>query len=310
MEVVRMTGIGARSGVNRVQNNFLEKCHAYVQAQHMQGIGSVVKKISLAIPRNAYLALVAENAFGIATHIAAANQKNAGAVRKIWEKLGGNYSKLLGTVGSGSKKPRLLGINGIGEPVTLSALLAAAGAIAAAVGNAIKGISPESSAADDLTKAATAAGGASEVVSAITNPAVVGPDPNNPTTLAATNANQVAWAWTSPSYTSVKTKPEGKIINIPSSVKVATYDPNAPVSVSNRPGTAPQSAPVTYWLVENGYLPKNIQIMAPDGTPVQITDSEVSGSGSSSNTSTSSTGGGSLTSFLPLALIALPFFGK
>lgn len=56
------------------------------------------KKIALAIPRNAFLALVALNVNKMAEKLYAKIKTDEAAVRTKWVKLGGNYDKLKNTV--------------------------------------------------------------------------------------------------------------------------------------------------------------------------------------------------------------------
>ncbi len=71
-----------------------------------------IKKVGLAVPRNAYLSLVALNVFGTATKIAQAIQIEGGQQKlgDKWYKLGGNPEKLWNAVNSGAKKNRIMGI--------------------------------------------------------------------------------------------------------------------------------------------------------------------------------------------------------
>lgn len=139
------------------KNNKLGLCYNLISAEYnallnnniMDGIGSIgklnlrnlgkgVKKVALAGPRNAFLLLVKENAFGLAGRMAFANKNKLTA---FWEKLGGNANKLNTAISQGKKKRAILGkkefgrINGLGaEPTALATALAAAAPIIAAVG--------------------------------------------------------------------------------------------------------------------------------------------------------------------------------
>lgn len=76
-----------------------------------------VKKVSLAIPRNAYLSLVALNAFGFATKLHNAIYNEDGTywqpgqqqLYDKWKKLGGTWTNLRNAINSGAKKKALLG---------------------------------------------------------------------------------------------------------------------------------------------------------------------------------------------------------
>lgn len=117
--------------------------------QHSAQVGGLfdtifrgVKKVSLAVPRGAYLSVVALNVFGTATKLAQATKTEAGAnkVRDVWYKLGGDWAKLRDAIGNGSKRNRILGINVIGAAVAVPAWVATAGAIIAALTPVINGI--------------------------------------------------------------------------------------------------------------------------------------------------------------------------
>ncbi len=101
-----------------------------------------VKKVTLAAPRGAYLALVSLNVFGYATKLAQAMSTGDGfqKVRDRWYKLGGDLAKLQGAINAGKKRNRILGINSIGTPAAVAAWVGVAGAIIAAIMPLIKEI--------------------------------------------------------------------------------------------------------------------------------------------------------------------------
>ena len=117
------------------------------------GIGKPKKrifaKIALSPARNAFLALVALNFRNLAVKLRAADTKTPGKLKNWWEKLGGRYQTLLNNVKKGEKKRRLLGDETMGEIASLGALIAAASAIIAKIGQFLKenGINP-----DDLVR--------------------------------------------------------------------------------------------------------------------------------------------------------------
>lgn len=96
------------------------------------------KTVGFAPSRAAFLGLVAANVRGLATKIATSIKQHPEKVKNIWVKLGGDFSQLTKTANNGAKRKRILGIEGIGEPVTAStavtALAAAAPVIALFVG--------------------------------------------------------------------------------------------------------------------------------------------------------------------------------
>lgn len=95
-----------------------------------------VKKLLLAGPRNAFLAIVKLNVKGLATKLAKAINKDAGKVKELWEKkLGGNFNKLITAINVG-KKHKQLGA----EPVSTTAAIASAAPIIVAVVKLVKSI--------------------------------------------------------------------------------------------------------------------------------------------------------------------------
>lgn len=113
------------------------------------GLWRGVKKVTLSIPRNAYLSLVALNAFGYATKLASAiyqadgltyDEANKKKVYDKWNSLGGDWSALHKAIDSGKKKKAILGeVNTIGNPA-VPAWVATATAIIAAITPLVKSI--------------------------------------------------------------------------------------------------------------------------------------------------------------------------
>ena len=139
-----------------------------------------VKAVAFVVPRKAFQALVALNVRGIANRMA----KAPGAMIKIWEKFGGKASGIEDAIRRGVKKKPLLGagkrvkqikgingidyctndnIKGIGEPVTVAAIITAATPILLAVLKGLKGagIPDTEGKTDELGKEATQSGGGS-----------------------------------------------------------------------------------------------------------------------------------------------------
>ena len=110
----------------------------------------VVLKVAGAPARTAFLLLVGLNFANLAVKLAAADQKDAAALKIWWERLGGQISKLLNQIKRGKGKKRILGIDqtdfsiGVIDPGTQTAI-AAASPILVAVGTFLKsvGIDPE-----------------------------------------------------------------------------------------------------------------------------------------------------------------------
>lgn len=98
----------------------------------LQTIFRGVKKVTLSLPRGAYLSLVALNVFGTATRLKQATSTTEGAnkVRNLWYKFGGDWKNLRSAIDNGSKRKRIMGI---GAAPAIPAWVAAASAIIAAM---------------------------------------------------------------------------------------------------------------------------------------------------------------------------------
>lgn len=104
-----------------------------------------IAAVSMALPRNAFLGIVAINGFGYASKLSRALEipEARDKMASIWEHLGGKFSVLQDTVKSGAKKKALLkisngkfvsGASGVGiVPVVAAALIAAATSVIAAL---------------------------------------------------------------------------------------------------------------------------------------------------------------------------------
>jgi hypothetical protein len=122
---------------------------------------NVAKKVALTPARGPFLGLVALNFRGIASKLDRLNQNKPEVVKKFWLRLGGAPDKLIGAINKGKEKKPLFGqkINGatqvayLGEPVTASALIVAAGGILAALQQLFKkeGIPLEENLAEEGT---------------------------------------------------------------------------------------------------------------------------------------------------------------
>jgi len=122
-----------------------------------KGFFQGVKKVALAIPRNAFRGLVALNVRGVAKSLNQAITKNPAKVKEFWEKVGGKYdgnNSLVGAINDGkNKKPifgeRNKGVNGFDEEpyigIALEATIASATPILLAVKKLLTdlGIKPE-----------------------------------------------------------------------------------------------------------------------------------------------------------------------
>ena len=115
--------------------------HTAAMGGLLKNIWSGVKKVSLLLPRNAYLSMVGLNVFGLATKLARVLADNDGKakLKSKWEGLGGNFLKLENTIKDGAKKKAVLG-GGVGVAPAIPVWAATASAIIAALAPIIKGV--------------------------------------------------------------------------------------------------------------------------------------------------------------------------
>lgn len=102
-----------------------------------------IKKVTLFIPRNAYLSMVALNVFGLASKLKQAISTADGKkqIMDKWYSLGGTPDKLENAINSGATKAKILGIdNTIGVAAAVPAWVATASAIIAALSPIIKSV--------------------------------------------------------------------------------------------------------------------------------------------------------------------------
>ena len=117
-------------------------------AHFLKEVAKGVKKVGLAIPRRAFRTYVALNVGGTASKINRTLQRDPGQVKRMWEKMGGQFSKLQQSVDKGKKRKRILGLDGIGEdgigiaPVAAGIIAAAAPILIAFAGIFKKGEQP------------------------------------------------------------------------------------------------------------------------------------------------------------------------
>lgn len=122
-------------------------------------VWNAATKIPFTVPRQAFRLLVQLNVRGFASKLKRLLDKNPDSVKKLWERFGGDYTKLFDDIKRGEKKKPLFGVKGgkpkkgirgingvvyyqpaeyIGEPLTVAAALTAAVPIIAAVVKALK----------------------------------------------------------------------------------------------------------------------------------------------------------------------------
>lgn len=127
-------------------SNVVKKAAASIPAAAKK-IVATGKTVSLAVPRNAFIALIKLNVRGLATNLKEVQTKKGDAGLNFWQTFGGDLQSLKKAIADGSKKKRIMGpqeeeaafneIYGgysgdgvyIGEPVTIAASLASAAPI-------------------------------------------------------------------------------------------------------------------------------------------------------------------------------------
>ncbi len=129
--------------VNAVTYQRLVEARQLIQQNNIGGffgdLWQGVKTVTLAAPRNAFLGLVGLNFFGYARKLSHALYNADGSytsfkakLKSTWEKAGGNFSKLEGTIRSGEHKKAILGGIGVAA-ATLPAWIAVAAAVIAMI---------------------------------------------------------------------------------------------------------------------------------------------------------------------------------
>ena len=121
-----------------------------------KGFFQGVKKVALAVPRNAFRGLVALNVRGLAKNLDESIKKNPAKVKEFWQKLGGKYdgnNSLVGAINDGKNKKAIFGekkgVNGYDDNpyigIALEATIASATPILLAVKKLMAdvGIKPE-----------------------------------------------------------------------------------------------------------------------------------------------------------------------
>lgn len=131
-----ISGVGATRKEKRKAKRETRKAAGKTLGQKLKKAGRGVLKVAGAVPRNSFLALVKLNVMGFATRLKIAKERKQGSLIQMWEGLGGRAQNLFTAIDQGAKKKRLLGIDDIatvGEPVTVSSLIASASVVIAKV---------------------------------------------------------------------------------------------------------------------------------------------------------------------------------
>jgi hypothetical protein len=127
------------SGIGWFGSHFFKEVSRFYD----KNIKENLKKIGLAIPRRAFRTYVALNVGGTATKISRTLKRDPASVKRMWEKVGGQFSKLNHSVEVGKKKHRILGVGyikdeDIGIAPAAAAIIAAAAPILIAFAGILK----------------------------------------------------------------------------------------------------------------------------------------------------------------------------
>lgn len=96
----------------------------------IKNIKNLGLKVALAPSRNAFLAIVSFNSFGLGRNLAKAIQKDRNKIKKFWENFGGDFKALLRAV---NNRQSIKVSGSIGDPATGTAAVAASPILAAVV---------------------------------------------------------------------------------------------------------------------------------------------------------------------------------
>jgi len=120
-----------------------------------------VLKVAASPARNSFLGLVQLNVRNLAKKLSIAYEKNPAELKSFWEKFGGRVDKLVGAINRGKKKRRILGVGetSIFDPFphtigSVTALMASAAPILAAVAKFLKSVGIEPQDLTDFAKRA------------------------------------------------------------------------------------------------------------------------------------------------------------
>jgi hypothetical protein len=131
-----ISGIGQTRKQKRQAKRETRKAAGKTLGQKLKKAGRGVLTVAAVVPRNSFLALVKLNVMGLATRLKIAKEQKQGSLIHMWEGLGGRAQNLFTAIDQGAKKKRILGIDDmatVGEPVTVSSLVASASVIIAKV---------------------------------------------------------------------------------------------------------------------------------------------------------------------------------
>lgn len=116
MSLVAVSGIGKAGKGKKKFKNFIKKS------------GKLLVKLNPATvsARNSFLAIVGMNVFGIARKLQIVVAKKPNELKKFWQKLGGDYKKLVNTINKGAKHGKKVHGDEIGALPAIAAAIAAA----------------------------------------------------------------------------------------------------------------------------------------------------------------------------------------
>jgi len=160
MAIYSISGIGATKAQRKARRSARRAAGKGFGQKLKKGLRGVIK-VAASPARNAFLGLVQLNVRNLAKKLSVAYEKNPTALKNFWEKFGGRIDKLVGAINRGKKKKRILGVgeesyfdampHAIGS---VTALMATAAPIIAAVTKFLKSIGIEPQDLTDFAKRA------------------------------------------------------------------------------------------------------------------------------------------------------------
>jgi hypothetical protein len=146
--------------LSQAYGSFLNSAQGTAIGDIFSSIWGTVKKVSLAIPRGAYLSLVSLNVFNLAGHLikcitnpdGSTDQPGIDKLQGVWhKKLSGDTNILLRAIRNGATKKAILGIHGLGAAPVAAAWAATAAVIIAAMTPIITQVLKAKNSFDSLT---------------------------------------------------------------------------------------------------------------------------------------------------------------
>lgn len=160
MAIYSISGIGATKAQRQARRTARRAAGKGFGQKLKKGLKGVLK-VAASPARNAFLGLVQLNVRNLAKKLSVAYEKNPAELKSFWEKFGGRVDKLVGAINRGKKKKRILGVGeeSIFDAMphvigSVTALMATAAPILAAVAKFLKSIGIEPQDLTDFAKRA------------------------------------------------------------------------------------------------------------------------------------------------------------